>query len=302
MQLTPNFRLMKPDGTDPVNVQDLNDNMDVLDAEVVKKLDKTGDASNVVNKFTQAGSRTNLLSGEKLSVSFGKIMKWFVDLKDVAFSGRYSDLTDRPTIPAGGIADKSKIIDNLDDIAANTQTGYMAGALAVKELNQNLGNINGLLPSGITNLADLLKYWISNGYLSDPNLRALVPFLTGNDSRIIHNSSNTNYQMWQVYDNNMVTAGIGATYIGFDFGSAICVRRIEWKGFNSAYTGFGKNSHVQGSVDGTSWVNVYEFDGGNSYGARMINAFANSQSYRYWRVQNGTGAIVGLAFLQFYGV
>ena len=138
MQLTPNFRLMKPDGTDPVNVQDLNDNMDVLDAEVVKKLDKTGDASNVVNKFTQAGSRTNLLSGEKLSVSFGKIMKWFVDLKDVAFSGRYSDLTDRPTIPAGGIADKSKIIDNLDDIAANTQTGYMAGGLAVKELNQNL--------------------------------------------------------------------------------------------------------------------------------------------------------------------
>ena len=138
MQLTPNFRLMRPDGTDPVNVQDLNDNMDVLDAEVVKKLDKTGDASNVVNKFTQAGSRTNLLSGEKLSVSFGKIMKWFVDLKDVAFSGRYSDLTDRPTIPAGGIADKSKIIDNLDDIAANTQTGYMAGALAVKELNQNL--------------------------------------------------------------------------------------------------------------------------------------------------------------------
>lgn len=142
MQLTPNFRLMKPDGTDPVNVQDLNDNMDVLDAEVVKKLDKTGDASNVVNKFTQAGSRTNLLSGEKLSVSFGKIMKWFVDLKDVAFSGRYSDLTDRPTIPAGGIADKSKIIDNLDDIAANTQTGYMAGALAVKELNQNLNALN----------------------------------------------------------------------------------------------------------------------------------------------------------------
>ncbi|MSS91382.1 hypothetical protein FYJ45_25045 [Eisenbergiella tayi] len=142
MQLTPNFRLMKPDGTDPVNVQDLNDNMDVLDAEVVKKLDKTGDASNVVNKFTQAGSRTNLLSGEKLSVSFGKIMKWFVDLKDVAFSGRYSDLTDRPTIPAGGIADKSKIIDNLDDIAANTQTGYIAGALAVKELNQNLGGLS----------------------------------------------------------------------------------------------------------------------------------------------------------------
>ncbi|MCI6707398.1 MAG: hypothetical protein MR568_10610, partial [Eisenbergiella massiliensis] len=177
MQLTPNFRLMKPDGTDPVNVQDLNDNMDVLDAEVVKKLDKTGDASNVVNKFTQAGSRTNLLSGEKLSVSFGKIMKWFVDLKDVAFSGRYSDLTDRPTIPAGGIADKSKIIDNLDDIAANTQTGYIAGALAVKELNQDLGALNS------KGNAELLVNGTTTGIKTVPNLsqyRFLACYMVGN--------------------------------------------------------------------------------------------------------------------------
>lgn len=32
-------------------------------------------------------------------------------------------------------ADKSKIIDNLSDIAANQQSGMMAGALAVRELN-----------------------------------------------------------------------------------------------------------------------------------------------------------------------
>lgn len=191
---------------------------------------------------------------------------------------------------------------NMNDLEQRVADGFSEVKQTTDGLIQNLGDINGLLPSGITNLAELLKYWISNGYLSDPNLRALVPFLTGNDSRIIHNSSNNNYPMWQVYDNNMVTAGIGATYIGFDFSSPVCMRRIEWQGFNSAYTGFGKNSHVQGSVDGTSWVNVYEFDGGNSYGARVINAFANSQSYRYWRVQNGTGAIVGLAFLQFYGV
>lgn len=304
MQLTPNFRLRKPDGTDPVDVKDLNDNMDVLDTEVAKKMDKTGDASNAVAKFSQAGSRTNLTSGEKLSLSLGKAMKWFADLKTVAFSGSYSDLSGKPSIPSGTAA--SCGVANND---TTTASGFVADARIVKThgdeidtLNQNLGDINGLLPSGITNLAELLKYWISNGYLSDPNLRALVPFLTGNDSRIIHNSSNNNYPMWQVYDNNMVTAGIGATYIGFDFSSPVCMRRIEWQGFNSAYTGFGKNSHVQGSVDGTSWVNVYEFDGGNSYGARVINAFANSQSYRYWRVQNGTGAIVGLAFLQFYGV
>lgn len=36
-------------------------------------------------------------------------------------------------------ADSNKIIDDLSTIAANTQEGYMAGALAVKELNQSLG-------------------------------------------------------------------------------------------------------------------------------------------------------------------
>lgn len=36
-------------------------------------------------------------------------------------------------------ADASKIIDSLETIKANTQSGYIAGALAVKELNSNLG-------------------------------------------------------------------------------------------------------------------------------------------------------------------
>lgn len=39
-------------------------------------------------------------------------------------------------------ADASKIIDNLETIKANTQSGYIAGALAVKALNSNLGVIN----------------------------------------------------------------------------------------------------------------------------------------------------------------
>lgn len=35
--------------------------------------------------FTQASERANLVSGESLSTLFGKIMKWFADLKDLAF-------------------------------------------------------------------------------------------------------------------------------------------------------------------------------------------------------------------------
>lgn len=68
--------------------------------DISGKLDKTGDASNTTSTFTIASSRTNISSGEKLSTLFGKIAKWFADLKAVAFSGSYTDLSDKPTIPA----------------------------------------------------------------------------------------------------------------------------------------------------------------------------------------------------------
>ena len=48
--------------------------------------------------FSQASSRANIASGEKLSTIFGKIMKVIADLKAVAFSGSYSDLSGKPTI------------------------------------------------------------------------------------------------------------------------------------------------------------------------------------------------------------
>lgn len=69
-------------------------------SDISGKLDKNGDASNTTATFTIASSRTNISSGEKLSVIFGKIAKWFEDLKAVAFSGSYTDLSDKPTIPA----------------------------------------------------------------------------------------------------------------------------------------------------------------------------------------------------------
>ena len=64
------------------------------------KLAPTGDGSNVTAGFKAASSRTNIATGEKLSVIFGKIAKWLADLKTVAFTGAYSDLTGKPTIPA----------------------------------------------------------------------------------------------------------------------------------------------------------------------------------------------------------
>lgn len=49
--------------------------------------------------FDAPETRTNIFSGESLKTLFGKIAKWFSDLKSVAFSGSYNDLFDKPVIP-----------------------------------------------------------------------------------------------------------------------------------------------------------------------------------------------------------
>lgn len=48
--------------------------------------------------FSEAAERNNIESGETISTIFGKIKKWFTDLKAVAFSGSYNDLTDTPDL------------------------------------------------------------------------------------------------------------------------------------------------------------------------------------------------------------
>ena len=47
--------------------------------------------------FTEATTRANITSGETLSTLFGKIKKFFADLKTVAFTGSYTDLSNKPT-------------------------------------------------------------------------------------------------------------------------------------------------------------------------------------------------------------
>lgn len=63
-----------------------------------KYLEKTGDASNTTAVFSASEERANISTGEKLSVIFGKIAKFFSDLKTVAFTGKYSDLSGTPSV------------------------------------------------------------------------------------------------------------------------------------------------------------------------------------------------------------
>ena len=78
-------------------VKPIKDDVSTIKTELEEKLDIDGNASDVTNTFSQASARTNLATNEKLSASLGKIMKWFTDLKAIAFSGSAADITQSAT-------------------------------------------------------------------------------------------------------------------------------------------------------------------------------------------------------------
>lgn len=61
-------------------------------------LTKTGDAKDTTVTFATAGTRVLPLSTEKLSVIVGKVVKYLTDLKTVAFTGSYNDLSNLPPL------------------------------------------------------------------------------------------------------------------------------------------------------------------------------------------------------------
>lgn len=71
----------------------------LLRLERIEDSGGTGDINNAKVTFTEAEERTNIESQETMSTIFGKIKKWFSDLKAVAFTGSYDDLLNKPTIP-----------------------------------------------------------------------------------------------------------------------------------------------------------------------------------------------------------
>lgn len=79
-------------------------NVDITPANI-GAVAEDGDTSNTTVTFADTTTRENLVSGEKVSVGFGKIKKWFADLKSFAFKDLVNNLT---TTTAGSALDASQ--------------------------------------------------------------------------------------------------------------------------------------------------------------------------------------------------
>ncbi|WP_320997803.1 hypothetical protein [Enterocloster bolteae] len=85
MQLTPNYNLKKPEETDPIDILDLNDNADIIDAEFKKRpVASGGDVSEMTVKTLET-TTTEFpvpVAGESTKTFLGKVKKFFEDTKN----------------------------------------------------------------------------------------------------------------------------------------------------------------------------------------------------------------------------
>ena len=95
-------------------------------------------------EFTVAKTRANIQSKQDMKTILGMLAKWYTDLKSVAWTGKYTDLTDKPTIPSGAAA--SCAVANND---TTTEPGSVADArivrqhgLEIDELNRDFAALN----------------------------------------------------------------------------------------------------------------------------------------------------------------
>ena len=151
----------------------------------LKKFTLTGsgeltDTKDCITTFPDQDTRTNIASGEKHSVLFGKIKRWFSDLKNVAFTGRAADIsqdadnrlvTDAEKANWGDKYTRSEV-DNKDDAVLQQAKEYAA---------QKIAEIVGSAPETLDTLNELAA-----ALGNDPNFETSIMALIGSKADLVH--------------------------------------------------------------------------------------------------------------------
>lgn len=172
-----------------------------VNAALENKLDVTGDSKNNIVTFSDATQRTNITSGEKLSVMLGKIKKFFTDLKTVAFTGSYADLSNKPSIPTYSASDQLSLsgtafklkdyCTTVTDWNATTTNGwYMGFNAANAPISGEVWFYGIVIAHDEKFCRQILFRFAWNNNVSDP--------VTGRYERIKHNGS------WGTWTNTSV--------------------------------------------------------------------------------------------------
>ena len=138
------------------------------------------DTKDCIVTFPDQDTRTNIISGEKHSVLFGKIKRWFTDLKTVAFTGRAADLSQDADNRLVTDAEKAGWADKYT--RAEVDDKDAAGLQAAKEYAaQKIAEIVGSAPETLDTLNELAA-----ALGNDPNFATSIMALIGGKADLVH--------------------------------------------------------------------------------------------------------------------
>lgn len=257
-----------------------------------KYLEKAGDASNTTAVFSSSKERANISTGEKLSVIFGKIAKFFSDLKTVAFTGNYNDLSGTPSVVSktadglcpknGGTTTKflrddgtyavptSSVIglSTLEQVTAAATAGNVTapvGAGALAEVNSSLKNENN----------ESFNFGVKDGvrgFYTDPARAddSFVPFKS--DSGITYtkfnNRKSTITIKIQKNGDGIISTSTGTSCSNISInGEAIQADNLESFQADASYSGLSSMIFV---LHNLKKGDVLTFYNGNQYGGFFI--------------------------------
>lgn len=180
----------------------------LLDA-INSHLTLTGDTKDNIVTFPDQASRTNLASGDKHSLLFGKIKRWFTDLKALAFKERVAK------------ADLDTSLQSEIDGKVNIDgSSVMTGVLAVNNVSSNA--LKACLGKNTT--ADTVTVSLRDA------TDAVLCSLAANIYNAIYYNGSSSYFLW--HQGNLLLAPANSTIVG-DLANK--VPQYNSQGYLSAY-------------------------------------------------------------------
>ena len=190
---------------------------------------KQTDTKDRTASFTQAGTRENIRSGEKHKTLFGKIAKYFSDLKPVAFTGSYNDLQDKPSnlAPSSHRHSKSDITDFPSSMPASDVYSW---AKAASKPSYTAGEVGALPVTGGTVTGDTV---IQKVVTTNVTMGRGVIYFAGDTN----NDNSNNYLLFSP-----------------DWGTqnAVIVKRQTFRPVASSYMYLGDSSHMWNQLYATN--------------------------------------------------
>ena len=253
MKTTTFYKLRKPEGTDPVNLEDFNVNFDDIDKALKEASDASGDLSRGKVFATQASERSNFDSGDTLATGFGKIMKWFSDLKSAAFA----TLVNNDITTAEGYAADARIVkthgDEIDALVTKTdnmKASFQAGVDGI---------YNAITAQGTTPASK-----------SQSDVQAAIPTLANNsyNKGYANGKNSVSFDFQRLWYDTTYYNSTGYT-LSRDYDIAFAVancgggKQVSYRGQGTVYTSVVPNEG--GSGGSTIVVVVGAKAGGNFY-------------------------------------